>query len=91
MSLYKRLHEANNDDLPAGAGLETGRVNPALEELRHRVHSALIEELGPILYDQRMGEDELRKKVHEALHAANCHGAHAARRSRQGPADPGCL
>ncbi len=70
MSLYKRLHEANNDDLPAGAGLETGRVNPALEELRHRVHSALIEELGPILYDQRMGEDELRKKVHEALHAA---------------------
>ncbi len=70
MSLYKRLHEANNDDLPASAGLETGRVNPALEELRHRVHSALIEELGPILYDQRMGEDELRKKVHEALHAA---------------------
>ena len=70
MSLYKRLHEASNDDMPASAGLETGRQNPALEELRHRVHSTLIEELGPILYDQRMSEEDLRKKVHEALHAA---------------------
>ncbi len=70
MSLYKRLHEANNDDTPVPTGLSTGRVNPALEELRHRVHSVLIEELGPILYDQRMNEDDLRKKVHEALHAA---------------------
>lgn len=70
MSLYKRLHEASNDEPAGAAGLETGRQNPALAELRHRVHSALIEELGPILYDQRLSEDELRKRVHEALHAA---------------------
>lgn len=70
MSLYKRLHEASADEQSNGGRLEAGRQTPGLEELRHRVHSALIEELGPILYDQRLSEDELRKKVHEALHTA---------------------
>ncbi len=64
MSLYQRLQE----------GTETGPVdnarNNALGELRHRVHGSLIEELGPVLYDKRLTEDELRKKVHDALQAA---------------------
>ncbi len=69
MSLYKRLHENGGGPAAAPANL-TVRNDPALDELRHRVHSALIEELGPILYDKRLGEDELRSKVHEALHTA---------------------
>ncbi len=64
MSLYQRLQEGNE----AGPS-DLGRNN-ALDELRHRVHSSLIEELGPILYDKRLSEDELRKKVHDALQAA---------------------
>ena len=81
MSLYKRLHEANSEEGAKEGGSSTatpsaptakmsGRRDPALDELRHRVHSSLIEELGPILYDKRLSEDELRKKVHEALHNA---------------------
>ncbi len=69
MSLYKRLHENGGGPAAPPANL-TVRNDPALDELRHRVHSALIEELGPILYDKRLGEDELRSKVHEALHTA---------------------
>jgi pilus assembly protein CpaF len=67
MSLYKRL----NDGAEAGGALGA-LVNrdPALHEIRHRVHSALIDELGPVLYDKRMSEDELRKRVHLALQNA---------------------
>ncbi len=64
MSLYQRLQEGTD-----AAPSDLGRNN-ALDELRHRVHGSLIEELGPILYDKRLTEDELRKKVHDALQAA---------------------
>ncbi len=53
----------------AGAGQDGGR-DPVLDELRQRIHHGLIEELGPILYDSRLSEEDLRKKVHEQLHAA---------------------
>jgi pilus assembly protein CpaF len=46
------------------------RRDPVLDELRQRIHHSLIEELGPILYDSRMSEEDLRKKVHEQLHQA---------------------
>ena len=46
------------------------RRDPVLDELRQRIHHSLIEELGPILYDSRLSEEDLRKKVHEALHQA---------------------
>ena len=68
MSLYRRLHEAGEGEAAARPGV--ARVDPALDDIRHRVHGSLIEELGPILYDTRMSEDELRKRVHESLHAA---------------------
>jgi pilus assembly protein CpaF len=64
MSLYKRLHEVQK---PSGGRL--GR-DPIIDELRQKVHGHLIEELGPILYDKRLGEDELRRRVQEQLHAA---------------------
>ena len=64
MSLYKRLHEVQK---PTGRG--AGR-DPVIDELRQKVHGHLIEELGPILYDSRLSEDELRRRVQDQLHAA---------------------
>src|SRR5688572_32335650 len=67
MSLYKRLHEAN----PQTAGLSgPKRRDPVIDELRQKIHHHLIDELGPILYDKRLTEDDLRRRVHEQLHAA---------------------
>src|SRR5437870_6013218 len=63
MSLYKRLHEVQ------GAGT-TRRRDPVLDELRQKIHHHLIDELGPILYDRRLSEDDLRRRVQEQLHAA---------------------
>ncbi|MFP5256583.1 MAG: CpaF family protein [Acidimicrobiia bacterium] len=66
MSLYKRLHEVQQSTAAAG----TKRRDPVLDELRQRIHHHLIDELGPILYDKRLSEDDLRRRVHEQLHAA---------------------
>jgi len=51
-------------------GAAAGRRDPVLDELRQRIHHSLIDELGPILYDSRLSEDDLRKKVHEQLISA---------------------
>ncbi len=61
MSLYRRLHDVQTDG-PSRSGRD-----PVLDELRQKVHHLLIEELGPMLYDRRIGEDELRRQVHEHL------------------------
>src|SRR3989442_5228412 len=61
MSLYQRLHETPAD-APSGPGRD-----PLLDELRQRVHHLLIEELGPLLYDRRVGEEELRRQLQEQL------------------------
>ncbi len=65
MSLYERLNEGAASPPSKMAGR-----NRSLDELRHRIHSSLIEELGPILYDKRLSEDELRRKVRDALQTA---------------------
>src|SRR5438874_9283254 len=67
MSLYKRLHEVQTT---TGNGAATPRRDPVLDELRQKIHHHLIEELGPILYDKRLSEEELRKRVTEQLHRA---------------------
>src|SRR3954453_2131817 len=64
MSLYKRLHEVQN---PAAGGT---RRDPTLDELRQKIHTHLIDELGPTLYDKRLSEDDMKKRVNDALHAA---------------------
>src|SRR3954451_1776456 len=64
MSLYKRLHEVQTP--AAGAS----RRDPILDELRQKIHTHLIEELGPTLYDKRLSEEDMQKRVHDALHAA---------------------
>ncbi len=66
MSLYKRLHDVQQG--PAGAG--GTRRDPVIDELRQKIHHHLIDELGPILYDKRLSEDDLRRRVHEQLHQA---------------------
>jgi pilus assembly protein CpaF len=65
MSLYKRLHEVQVGG-PAG----TSKRDPVLDELRQKIHHHLIDELGPVLYDKRLSEEDLRRRVHEQLHAA---------------------
>ena len=63
MSLYQRLHEVQRSDLTEfGAGRD-----PVLDELRQRVHHLLIDEVGPLLYDRRISEDELRRQLQEHL------------------------
>jgi pilus assembly protein CpaF len=46
------------------------RQDAAATELRHRIHQQLIDELGPILFDRRLSEEDLRRRVHDQLHAA---------------------
>ncbi|HEY6534164.1 MAG TPA: CpaF family protein [Acidimicrobiales bacterium] len=65
MSLYKRLHDVQGDQDEGPK-----RRDPVLDELRQRIHHHLIDELGPILYDTRLSEDDLRRRVNEQLHAA---------------------
>ena len=67
MSLYKRLHEVQGG--PAAPG-GAKRRDPVLDELRQKIHHHLIDELGPILYDKRLSEDDLRRRVHEQLQSA---------------------
>src|SRR6202011_1281984 len=46
------------------------RRAPVLDELRQKVHHHLIEEIGPVLYDKRLTEDDLRRRVQDQLQAA---------------------
>src|SRR5438270_6174062 len=62
MSLYQRLHEVHSEVPEYGSGRD-----PVLDELRQRVHHLLIDEVGPLLYDRRIGEDELRRQLQEHL------------------------
>ncbi|MEL7157356.1 MAG: CpaF family protein [Actinomycetota bacterium] len=66
MSLYKRLNDGADEN---AFGNLTNR-DPALKEIRNRVHSGLIDELGPVLYDKRISEEDLRQRVNTALHNA---------------------
>ena len=77
MSLYKRLHEqqgngssgSSNGSAPGGGGIGNRR-DPVLDDLRQKIHHHLIDELGPILYDKRLSEDDLRRRVQEQLQSA---------------------
>jgi pilus assembly protein CpaF len=68
VSLYKRLHDVQA--APAQAGVGGKRRDPVLDELRQKIHHHLIDELGPILYDKRLSEDDLRRRVNDELHRA---------------------
>jgi pilus assembly protein CpaF len=55
---------------PLGGPARPGARVQALEELRQKMHQFVVQEIGPILYDQRISETELRKQVEEQLHRA---------------------
>ena len=63
MSLYKQIH----DEGGAVAVAEQPVRNPALDELRQRLHEHLVEKLGPVLFDKRVSQDDLRARVVEHL------------------------
>src|SRR4051794_30044414 len=66
MSLYRRLQDAQQQGTtPSGASR-----NPLLDELRQKIHHQLIDELGAVLYDKRLSEEDLRNRVGESLQAA---------------------
>jgi len=67
MSLYKRLQEVQG---PGPAAAPAPRRDPVLDELRQKIHHHLIEELGPVLYDKRLSEDDLRRRVQDQLQSA---------------------
>jgi pilus assembly protein CpaF len=52
------------------AGTSNKLRDPVLDELRQKIHHHLIDELGPILYDKRLSEEDLRRRVHDELHTA---------------------
>ncbi|MEZ5309664.1 MAG: CpaF family protein [Microthrixaceae bacterium] len=56
--------------VPARTTSSSPRQDQAIAELRHRVHQQLIDELGPILFDRRLSEEDLRRRVNEQLHNA---------------------
>ncbi len=45
----------------------TSQRAATLEEMRQKMHQFVIQELGPLLYDQRVSEMDLRRQVHEQL------------------------
>ncbi|HEX5616290.1 MAG TPA: ATPase, T2SS/T4P/T4SS family, partial [Acidimicrobiia bacterium] len=59
MTQYSRWQERQR----TGAVTRTSQ----LDDLRQRIHVFVIEQLGPLLTDQRLGEAETRKLVHEQL------------------------
>jgi len=63
MSLYKRLHDVTRGDQPIGR-------DPVLDELRQKIHHHLIQELGPLLYNAKLSEEDLRRQVTEQLQLA---------------------
>src|SRR3954469_9663550 len=64
MSLTKRLHEVRT---PTSG---PSRRDPVLDDLRQKIHHHLIDELGPLLYDRRLSEDDLRLRVQDQLQKA---------------------
>jgi pilus assembly protein CpaF len=69
MSLYKRLQEVQGPSATPVAE-SASRRDPVLDELRQKVHHHLIEELGPVLYDKRLTDDDLRRRVQDSLQSA---------------------
>jgi pilus assembly protein CpaF len=77
MSLYERLSKARGSDAPAeapspntdGMSEAAGRPSVAdpLEALKRKIHQALVQGLGPKLYDLNMTADQLETRVRQKL------------------------
>jgi pilus assembly protein CpaF len=58
MSLYERLHEVKADAVVP----ERARAS-AVDRLRQKIHDRLIDELGPLAYDDNISPADLRRRV----------------------------
>jgi pilus assembly protein CpaF len=68
-----RARNAPPSTSPARAGSRRGNSETErLEELKHDVHSELLKELGPQLYDANMDQAELDKRVRAVLGTLMC-------------------
>ncbi|MFV0316876.1 MAG: ATPase, T2SS/T4P/T4SS family [Microthrixaceae bacterium] len=65
-----RPDTANRTAQQSARAAQTSKSDSVAADLRHRIHEQLIEELGPILFDSRLSEEDLRRKVNDQLHAA---------------------
>src|SRR5213078_3574058 len=54
----------------ADRGPGSSQREQALEEMRQKMHQFVIHELGPLLFDQRVSESDLRRQVDDQLHRA---------------------
>ena len=86
MSLSERLSEAGQ----ANGGASRAH-DSSLDDLRRRVHEQLIDDLGPILYDKRLSEEDLRQRVTEKLQAAIAAERTPPRHCGEDAAGPGRL
>lgn len=81
MSLYERLYrspEGGDEPTPEQdvpqvpsllneASFFKRKSDPIMDTLRQKIHDQLISELGPTLYDSRITEEDLRKRVNQSL------------------------
>ena len=58
MSLYERLHEVKADVV-----VPERMRSATVDQLRQRIHDTLIDELGPLAYDNRISPEDLRRRV----------------------------
>ena len=73
MNLTERIEAARRiapvaSGLPEQRTLSVARVADPFEEVKQSVHSALLDSLGPKLYDARMQQSELEQRVRQTLH-----------------------
>jgi pilus assembly protein CpaF len=62
VSLYKRLY--GDQGAPV---TEPQTIADRLGDLRQRVHSQLVDEMGPVMYDAQLPEEDLRRRVSETV------------------------
>lgn len=67
MSLHERLAQVKNQETEQGEEQVDFSRRKLLDNLSQEIHHALIEELGPELYDQKASSQQLKTKVQQKL------------------------
>jgi pilus assembly protein CpaF len=65
MSLYERLHEVKSDAVVADRSRSA-----TVDRLRQKIQDQLIDELGPLVYDNGISPEDLRRRVFSHLQEA---------------------
>jgi len=69
MSLHERISKAKTENGISGTNLPFETVSSliSLDEIKRKIHSALVEELGPELYDLKADMQKIQAKVEKKL------------------------